>query len=288
MQSFIWRRINIDVPENWEMLSYSTNFDNGRCYFGDRYQHRLMFRWRNITSEPDMKKMAIDYSSYIGLRDDIISVKPVSHYQWEGVEAILSDASYLSYSSYLASEKLLVELIFLTPNGSENRQEQKILSSVSEEPLQLDNYRRWRAFGMDMVTDDKYIVKKCQVLPGLAIMVFSHSKDNVLYDSFERFGMVDEWLRGPIDEWAKKRIPDGIKLIDSHVDEYRGHTFYTVNGKVSPGISKQIRGIKVNYTARTWKCPIDGRLYCYSSVRNSNDNNQPDDLDRLHCCENLR
>ncbi|MEI6519147.1 MAG: hypothetical protein WCO98_03795 [bacterium] len=247
-----------------------------------------MFRWRNITSEPDMKKMAVDYASYIGLRDDIVSVKPVSYYQWEGVEANLPDASYSSYSSFLASEKLLVELIFLTPANSENRQEQKILSSVSEEPLQLDHYRRWRAFGMDMVTDDRYTIRKCQVLPGFAEMTFNHLKDDNLYDTFERFGMVDEWLRGSIEEWVKKRIPDGVKIISSKVEEYRGHTFYTINGKVNIGFSKLIRGARVEYIARTWRCPIDGRLYCYSSIRNSNDNNQPEDLDRLHCCENLR
>jgi hypothetical protein len=288
MKSFIWRRFNIEVPENWEMLSYSTNFDNGRCYFGDRYQHRLMYRWRNITAEPDLEKMAIDYSSYIGLRDDILSVKPVSYYKWHGVEAKLNDASYSTYSSYFSDENTLIEMIFLTPGNTESHQEQKILSSVFMEPLQLGHYRRWRAFGMDMVTDDNYVIKKCQALPGLAAITFTDIKDASLYDSFERFGMVDQWLRGPVDEWAKKRTPDGVKISDACAENYRGHTFYTVKGKVGAGFYKMIKGVKVDYISRTWRCPIDGRLYCFSSVRNGNDNNLPVDIDRLHCCDNLR
>lgn len=288
MKSFIWRRFNIEVPENWEMLSYSTNFDNGRCYFGDRYQHRLMYRWRNIIAEPDLEKMATDYSSYIGLRDDILSVKPVSYYKWQGVEAKLDDASYSTYSSYYANENTLIEMIFLTPGNADNHLEQKILSSVTEEPLQLGHYRRWRAFGMDMVADDKYIIKKCQALPGSATIIYCHIKDEALYDSFERFGIVDEWLRGPIDEWAKKRIPDGVKILDAGIENHRGHTFYTIKGKAGAGFLKTIKGMKVEYISRNWRCPIDGRLYCYSSIRESNQEIQPVDIDRLHCCDNLK
>ena len=82
-QTCVWRGVRLELPEDWEMLQFSSNPKQGRCAFADRYQYRLEFSWRTVSGPPDFERMLSDYRAK--LKDEgMEGVAEARHGAWSG------------------------------------------------------------------------------------------------------------------------------------------------------------------------------------------------------------
>ncbi len=288
MQLTIWRHFQVQTPDDWEMLQYSTDPDDGRCYFADRYQHRLVLHWHALAAPPDLARMASDYRARIEQNEDVTDVEEVSYFQWQGAVATLPDASYATFAAYFPEERCLIELTFLTPGPREVKLEQRMLQSVRLEPVSAQGYRRWRAFGMEMLVDDTLTLRECSALPASAKLTFGTEKDSQRQEIFERLGMVSAWMTDTSAAWLRKHLPREVTVREETEASFHDHAFAVLIGDQSALGAARLLGRRIPYRARAWVCPTDGRLYAVLLSGGAAEDAAPPLRDRLICCERMR
>ena len=115
MKAIAWNAINLELPDEWELLQFSKSSDNGKIAFADRYQFRLELDWSTVSAPPDLDRMASDYKSKLaeeGTKDAKLAV----HLPWKGVSAQEADNFISRYVNYFPSRSLMLEIVFLWPN----------------------------------------------------------------------------------------------------------------------------------------------------------------------------
>ena len=130
MQSWVWRQLHVEVPEEWELLQFSRNPQTGRCAFADRYQFRFEVSWREVPGAPDFQRLLSDYRSRLE-EDGLSAVRPLQGGVWQGVAGVLPDGrTTCRYGAYLAPVQCLVEAVFLWPKARHEPLETAVLASL--------------------------------------------------------------------------------------------------------------------------------------------------------------
>jgi hypothetical protein len=135
---------------------------------------------------------------------------------------------------------------------------------------------------MDLLAAAGLPLRQCAMQPARACMTFGDEAGR-REETFQRLGMVDEWLRGSVRDWLAAQAPrDLVRGSHSSADE-QGHRVERLSGTRRAGFLRRAR----RHEAAAWRCPRDGRLYCASFA------GQPPDAatrlagERLSCCEEL-
>jgi hypothetical protein len=284
MKLWIWRNFKFQLPDDWEMLQFSRNMDQGRCTFADRYQYRLEMSWRRTPGPPDFERMLSDYSSKLE-EEGVEKLHSVRSEQWQGIEGRMAGRVTSRYGRFFGRESCLVELVFIWPQCKDAGLEGKVLASVREQPLHDNRLLRWKAFGMDMLVSPQLVLQTCSVQPACVEMSFGNGMAEKA-EHFSRRGMVCEWLKQPLGQWLRGTVPDGVDVAVASAMERAGHGIQLVVGEKKAAGVRRIAGGRIRYDAWAWICPHDGRLY--SAVRTSPVNGSREDGGRLpgtlSCC----
>ncbi|NQT21460.1 MAG: hypothetical protein HQ592_17275 [Planctomycetes bacterium] len=243
------------------MLQIARNPQTGRCAFADRYQFRLELSWRSVPGAPDFGRMISDYTAKL-LEEGQDKPQPTHHGPWRGLHIRAHGRLSTRFGRYFSGESCLVELVFLWPEEPDTKLEAEVLESLAEEPEHNGKYRRWKAFGMDLLAAKHLPLQSCQVQAANAEMTFANEKSRTV-ERFARRGLVPEWLREPLDAWLRKHTP-GRPLPSPGALTRRGHQIEQIAAEIRPPGLLGLLGKRIRHDAAAWICPRDGRLYTIS------------------------
>lgn len=197
MTKIVWRHFSLQIPDAWEMLLFSRDMQAGYCTFADRYQHRLEFNWKQIPGNPDWERMWQDYRDQLACKSNHNSAPlPLQSYkEWVGLDIQAEKAANSRYGRWFSGEHCLIEMVFLWPGRRDEQLLKQVLDSVAEVPADRHARRLWCAFGMQVLASDELALRVCVAQPGQVQMVFTHIKDALREERFERMGLVSYWLR---------------------------------------------------------------------------------------------
>ena len=244
------------------MLLYGKDEQSGRCAFADRYQHRLEFNWSVVPGKPDFTRMLDDYLAEFRRDEQVTEVARVTPGPWSGFAARMGDVLTSRFGRFFSRDRCLLEVVFLWPERRDVALERRILDSVREETLTPEGFWRWRAFGMDLYAGEDLQLQECTVKPGLARLQFAAEKRRVRVETFERMGLVSQWLHRPVQEWLALRRPDGVVLRQQEPEQDGDiEVAHLVGDRLAEGWRRLLLQ-RTPYDSRAWINPRDGRLYC--------------------------
>jgi hypothetical protein len=261
VQTHIWRNVRVELPGDWEMLQFSRDPAAGRCAFADRHQFRLEFTWRAVPGPPDLGRMVSDYRAKLETEPGTTDVWPAAVGSWSGVEARRDGQLTSRFGGYLATEGCVVEVVFLWPEGRDGALEGAVLGSLRAEAPLPDGSRRWRAFGMDLAVSAGLALAEARVEAARASLTFAGPRVSG-EESFQRLGLVSEWLDGSVAEWLAAQVRRGGRVDSQASVEVHGHDVALLAGRRPVrrwgGLVTRLRP----FEAAAWVCPAHGRLYC--------------------------
>ena len=263
MELWIWRHIAVRLPRDWEMLQFSCNARTGRCAFADRYAFRFELSWRSVPGPPDVERMLSDYEAELA-RGGATRLHRVRHASWYGLE--MEDGSERSsrFGRYISNHGYLLEAVFPWPQRIDRDLSRAILDGMEAETEDAHGFRRWRAFGMDVLVPPELDLSSCIVLPAQAEMVFADKRRRREL-RVQRLGMVSEWLDGSAADWVRKNAAGRMEGAQTRVMKENGHEIMYLVGK--PRRTPGRRDVDVRCG---WICPQSGRLYGLSVKRMPN------------------
>ena len=273
MRPWVWRDFRVDLPDDWEMLQFSRDAGVGRCAFADRYRFRLEFSWRSGL-KPGLERMMSDYLARLK-EEGSEDAAPCDLGAWRGIRGRSRDVLVTRFGRFFDGESCLIEVVLVWPDGHDDALERGILESVRGEPDVLGRFRRWVAFGMDLLASRDLALDGCGVDPAYARMAFSTPSGGLWSalslttpaaggrreERFERLGMVRQWLKGTVRAWLSRRVPPGSSVEAESSDEVSGHRVETVRTAVFRNGLARLLGRPDRCEAAAWICPADGRLY---------------------------
>jgi hypothetical protein len=226
--------------------------------------------------------MVSDYAARLR-EEGMENVRHVRHDPWRGVVGETQEGLTTRFGRHFPEESAVVEVVFLWPEGRDERLEQKILASIGTEPAREDGFRRWRAFGMDFLVPGGHVPVRCTVEPAHARMAFADARGRGEH-SFERRGLLDAWLRDPVEDWLRRQTPADVRGAACTTDVMREHRVTRIRGPRRPrGLAGRLRRGRL-YTDEAWICPRDGRLYRHVRTDTPRERHDEDRAAHLSCC----
>jgi hypothetical protein len=287
MKAIAWNAINLELPDEWELLQFSKSSDNGKIAFADRYQFRLELDWSTVSAPPDLDRMASDYKSKLA-EEGTKDAKPAVHLPWKGVSAQEADNFISRYVNYFPSRSLMLELVFLWPNGEKYSPafEGKVLDSISVAPYQEDSQQHWKAFGLDFDVKDDHYLHELIAEPAKTQFMF-RSTDRKEIETIARRGMVPEWLDIPVDQWLAKQVPKEYEVTNQTARTENEHQIYSLVARRKPTVLVDwIHGVRT-ITASAWICPKDHRLYMAAKLAPDYKKGRKHAPLHIACCDSL-
>jgi len=273
----IWRGFNISVPDEWEILQFSKNFEIGSLLFADRYSFRFEFNWNRLSGKPYMEKIVEDYLLDLVNNKRIKNEKRITLYDWKGFEGIVDGILTSRFGKWFEKESCMIEGVFLWDLKRDLDTEENVLTSISTDDI--FNKRRWKAFGIDLVTEKDAKLVLCDVKPAYCKMVFKSKKCE---ETFERFGLVNFWLKEDYGKWSKKRIPQGFTVKKTSEKKLNDHSVKYI---FAEGYRKFRR---LSYQSQTWLCPEDKRLYNLIITKKYSKSFEEDSFyQKILCCNKM-
>jgi hypothetical protein len=141
---------------------------------------------------------------------------------------------------------------------------------------------------MDLLAQSDLSLAECDVKPAQARFVFGAARGG-RRETFERLGMLAEWLRVPVREWLAARAAFKPGSERHSTSEQRGHTIECVSGAQARNAFGVLCGEQAHRRAAAWVCPRDGRLYAHCCTGATQDlAKEQEPAERLSCCEAVK
>jgi len=260
LQSWVWRQLRLELPDDWELLQFTRNPATGRCAFADRYQFRLELSWREVPGAPDLDRMISDYQARLDT-DGLQETRRLQCAGWPGVSGVLPDGrTTCRYGAHFGDLQCLAELVFLWPKGRHEPLEKEVLASVRPEPATPAGQVHWQAFGLDLLTRSGGILEHCTADPAFAQFNFSSGRRRV-WERFSRRGLVPQWLTEPVGQWQRRTAPRGFRVVFERDQDRHGHTVSWLRSERSALRFADLWLGRRQFEAAAWRCPRDGRVY---------------------------
>ena len=262
--TWIWRHLRLALPADWALLQFSRDVDRGRCAWADRYQYRFQLDWRVVPGAPDFERMVSDLASQLESQHADFTPERVRRGEWHGLAGHEDGRTVCRFGRYVEPAGCLLEAVFIRPDAVDAGCEEGILASFGHE-APVDGMAHWRAYGMDIRVNEGLALEECRVRPADVEMVFTGARYHRV--SFNRRGMVKQWLNEPIAQWLQRQLPADARDIRCDENERAGHRITTINARTRrPGVwGPMLRPLQL--TADAWICPRNGRLFTAKSTR---------------------
>jgi len=259
MQQWIWNRIAIELPRDWELLQLSKDPDEGRLAFADRTDFRLELSWRRGRRRPDLKRLMADYAARLEAEQGHREARSRRHRRWEGLLSSADGRPQSRFATYFDDARLLVEAALRWTAEREPELERRILESIRPAPPEgSPPLQRWKAFGMEIELPEAFALSECRILPADASLAFAERDQRV---AFERRGLVPFWLNGDVADWLRLQLPAEPKRIEATRWDERGHQPVRLAGAIPKGSGLGALFRRQGFDSAAWICPLDQRLY---------------------------
>lgn len=260
MQRWIWRQLQIELPEDWELLQFSRSPEMGRCAFADRYQYRFELSWRRVPGPPDFERMLSDYRSRLE-EEGLEGTRRIQSAGWQGVAGTLPDQRMTCrYGAHLPALGCLVEAVFLWPKARHEPTEAQVLHSFRPEAPDAANQVRWQAFGLDLRTAAEGVLEACRADPAFHELRFSGSRRRH-WERFSRRGLVSAWLQEPVAAWQRRQAPRRYHVLADRQEDRHGHGIAILRCQRRWPLLADLLYGRRRVELAAWICPRDGRLY---------------------------
>jgi len=288
MKTFIWRHFAIQIPDHWDMLQYSKNWIVGNCVFADRYQYRLEFNWRAVAGTPDYDRMLSDYMSKLKNDYNMKQAQYTKSGKWKGIKGYLNSLLTTRYGYYFKNESCVIEIVFIWPDKIDSQIERTVLNSIKEID-EKNGFYQWKAFHMDMYVSKELILDATLALPAHTKMTFL-TKKPFKKEIFQRIGMVKQWLKIPLKDWVRDKIPKNVRIESENSETQSNHQIETFKGYYFTDASAKLLNRKSKYITSAWVCPEDERLYKMTGIFPYKDFTDDYHIPakRLSCCVHLK
>lgn len=240
------------------MLQFSSEYTSGRCAFADRYQFRCEMSWRSVPGEPDYPRMVSDYLHKLEREKKISGAKRLSISGWHGFTGTSKKECTSRFGRYLAESGCLIEIVLLWPDARDAACEAAILGSIMSVPVDHDNCRLWRSFGMELRVPSSAAFEGCTALPARVELSFTDTRTRNTWQ-FSRFGMLSAWFDGDLSKWLGNNLGKTVRQIRYTQRDRRGSNLLLAEGTYKPQALHLRHG---QFAAVAWVEAADGRLYC--------------------------
>lgn len=280
-ETWVWQGYRFELPVDWEMLQFSRDPNAGRCAFADRYRFRFEFNWHRVPAPPDFNRMMNDYRTRLAAGDSVTAIR-CRIGSWYGLRVEGPEGCSSRFGRHFPETDHLIELVILWPERIDGILEQQILERFRMEEPAAGNYRRWRAFGLDLLAHPELGFERCLVKPARAEFEFARARPRARW-LFRRLGLVPHWLHEPLGDWLQQRTQGAFRGAERRTVTLAGHVVELVQGAAAPGGR---RWGAARAEAAAWLCPADGR--CYVVERYGLLSGTPPPWKLLVCCEPFR
>ncbi|MAE64698.1 MAG: hypothetical protein CMJ18_10570 [Phycisphaeraceae bacterium] len=256
MEPWIWHQFRMEHPPAWEMLMYSRRREQGRCAFADRGGYRLEFNWRRAASAPDFDSLLGEYRERLEGADGAGEITSLCHQAWRGWQVSREQGATSHVGRYFDDPGCLIEIVLIWREAPDEALARRVLDSVATESV-CEGLEHWHCFGMDLRVDASLELDSCRVEPARVEMSFADPKDAQRVTTLARFGLIEHWLDGSVDQWLARRMTEAPT--EQRVAAQADHEIAYVEAPAAA--TPRWRRKKRRHRAAAWICPRDGRLY---------------------------
>jgi len=266
MQNIIWQDISFFVPSEWEMLKFSSDYMNGSCSFADKYEEKLVVIWQRSSTRIDMDKAMLDrkladkeYCLSNNIANKIVSLDKSNSCIGYYVEYDKQKVTKLWKEFFNGSLYTYLLILMIWNRERDVNLEQMFSDSINQ--VTVDDYRRLKAFGLDLLIPTSITLTYCNVYPAVAEMRFA-TKDSLPKYTVKRLGMPSIWLKMPINLWLKKQLPKKINIVtETKSNTQAGHELCLYEGNMFWWRKKASFPKKIWRREIAWLCPKEQRVY---------------------------
>ena len=261
MNSWIWHNISVDLPEDWEMLQFANDAEQGRIAFADRSDFRLELSWRRVGSRPDLERIRSDYASRLLNEMDHSEAIFEDLLDWSGLKSVKDGKVSTRLLNHFGESGMLLEAVFRWQDLPDISLQEEILSSLAVDGGDTSAFQAWRCFGLDLSVPSVFALLDVQALPASTVMEFGYKKPNKATIRAERRGLLKFWLKGSVADWLIRQLPRKPKTLESMRYSEAGHDVYRIKGTLPYGSGWGSLFMRQEFESVGWICPEDKRLY---------------------------
>ncbi|MCC5790223.1 MAG: hypothetical protein JJT75_11350 [Opitutales bacterium] len=282
MRSWIWRKIDITLPDTWEMLRFAADEDEGSCGFADETGFRFFLYWQRRKKQPDFDRDARRFLKRHLPGGQVIEA-PVNG--WFGWEEKDETRTIRQFAKHFPTEGLVLTAVFRTP-PRKPLPEQSILASIAPREPAADNQIPWKIRDFTCLVPADQPLHEGTFETGKTKLVFrANPKKEPVY-TFQKWALVNEWMPArDLERWIKRQIPAAYKLTAIKRAEWQDHTYISLTASARHRWFPFRHHPKRYFEMVAWICPEDDCLYAASQQVFSPQGNwsQPMELP-LQCC----
>lgn len=283
MQRTVWRGMQIDHPDRWELMRASGVGEPGCCLFADPLYQRLEVRWRVLKYVPDLDMMLQKYRQKTDEELELADLATAPH-PWRGVVRDTPDGAVVHAGRFFRQSRQLVEVTIVWPQQRDLELEDAILSGIAV--AKDDSERRlWQAGGMSLSIGADFELLDSSAKVGQTRWEFGAAKSRKPTLTVERIAMSEYWLEGSVGDWLQQQVPKRHRVLRREAVQYNAHPAQRLISSGKIGTLASLRGLRRVQLDLGWRCPTEARVYHISFWEASRIEqiSLPGNIE-IHCC----
>ena len=281
---WIWRKIGMDLPADWEMLRFGTDEDEGSCGFADKTGFRFFIYWQRRKSPPNFAKDARRFCKKHAAEGEIVEA-PVP--DWFGWEDTNEERTLRQFAKHFVGDGkgLVLTAVFRTPPG-QTLPEKDILTSIKLYDDNAEGHTPWKIRDFTCLVPEGQPLHEGSFETGKTKLTFRANPKKEPVFTYQKWALVNEWMPArDLERWIKRQIPRSYKLTAIKRAEWQDHTYVSLTASARHRWFPFRQNPRRYFEMVAWICPQDDCLYAASQRVLSPRNNwsQPRELP-LACC----
>ncbi len=235
----------------------------GNLCFVDRRRERLNVAWAAVKSAPDLGRLVHEWA---GAACERGAPRGFEHGSFSGLTLETAEGFETRVVSHHPGTSRLLELRILARAGEEGLARELIAGFQirgAGEPA-----RRYRAFGLDVITPSDFVLRSAAAAPCDVTFCFEResagSRSPRLRFSARRLGMAETWFRGDYARLLAMKA-SGVKHGALQVVDLGGREAYAAQGRCDEKRWVRLLGRAREERALLWSAPEENAIYLLRS-----------------------
>ncbi|MBD3320207.1 MAG: hypothetical protein GF350_03840 [Chitinivibrionales bacterium] len=243
-----WLGMELEVPDDWEIVRHSTGLSKGRLIFIDRRFQRLQFAWTACEKRPAETRIVGDFRARDKEEDQSCTISDVYRIGGWRVYTRRNDATIITRAGlYDPRCKRWLDCVFSWPNGREKTIEENVLTSYSSQNPGA-SIMHWRAFGLDMDIPAIWKIRKAEVFPGATKFVYEQNNCSL---TIRRRAMAPYYYCGSVEEYLAGKTAGNTSV---YRGTHNGHHAACARAKERFFRPRWLKGKRKVTRECTWFC----------------------------------
>lgn len=206
-QQIEWLGLCFSVPRDWEVVRHGLSPKQGSLVLVDRRTQRVTLSWTECSSRPDLDRLLSDYRSKQEQEAGNSTFRPFRSGAYRGFSHEGAKGERVTRAvRYHAPHSRLVEVLFIEPEGKEDRPLLLALLDSLRLTAPPEQARRLCAFGLDVTAPDGFVFTRAEVKP-LDVSLYCSQREGAATACVRRLGMVSSWRRSGLGRLVRQHWP---------------------------------------------------------------------------------